>query len=85
VNNLEVTVYTTATCPYCGMLKNYLQEKGVPFTEKLVDQDDAARDEMISKSQGYLGVPFMVINKDTGEKNVIGFDKAKINQILGIG
>jgi len=66
------------------MLKDYLTEKNVQFEEKLVDQDEKAKDEMVAKSNGYLGVPFVVIATDGREESVIGFDKAKINQILGI-
>lgn len=81
---MTVTVYSTTTCPYCKMLKKYLDEKGVEYTEKLVDQDDAAREEMTGVSGGFLGVPYTVIDKDGKKDTVIGFDKGKINQILGI-
>ena len=81
----QITVYSTTTCPYCKMLKDYLKEKNFSFSEKLVDQDDAARDEMMASSGGFLGVPFSVIVKDDGTKEtVIGFDKGKLNAILGI-
>ena len=67
------------------MLKTYLREKNISFVEKLVDQDDVAKDEMMAKSKGYLGVPFTVIIKDSGEEeSIVGFDKAKTNQVLGI-
>jgi glutaredoxin len=67
------------------MLKKYLTEKNISFTEKLIDQDDAARDEMAKESGGFLGVPFVVIVKDDGSKEtVVGFDKSKLNSILGI-
>ena len=82
---MQITVYSTTTCPYCNMLKDYLKEKGIAFTEKLVDQDDGARDEMMAISGGFLGVPFSVITKDDGSKeSVIGFDKGKLNSVLGI-
>lgn len=82
---MQVTVYTTTACPYCKMLKDYLGENNVVYTEKLVDQDDAAREEMIKESKGFLGVPFTVVTKDDGTKeDVIGFDKGKINSLLGL-
>ena len=66
------------------MLKDYLSERGISFTEKLVDQDDAAKEEMMQVSGGFLGVPFMVITKDGGEKEtMLGFDKGRINEIFG--
>ena len=82
---MQVIVYTTTTCPFCSMLKKYLQEKSVAFSEKLVDQDDAAQKEMIEVSGGFMGVPFTVVAKNDGSKEtVIGFDKGKIDEVLGI-
>ena len=81
---MQVTLYSTTTCPYCKMLKNYLDERRISYTEKLVDQDESAREEMMSKSDGYLGVPFTVIVRDGQEMVVMGFDKYKLNEILGV-
>lgn len=82
---MKVTIYSTTTCPYCKMLKSYLEEKKIGFEEKLVDQDDVAKDEMMKASGGFLGVPFTVVVADNGSKStIIGFDKGKINQVLGI-
>ncbi len=81
---MQFTIYSTTTCPYCQMFKGYLSEKNISFTEKLVDQDDEARAEMMSKSEGFLGVPFAVVTKDDGSsETVVGFDKGKIDSILG--
>ena len=67
------------------MLKDYLTSKTIAFTEKFVDQDEVAQKEMSSVSGGFLGVPFTLITKDDGTKEtVMGFDKGKINSILGI-
>ena len=83
---MNVTVYSTATCPYCKMLKDYLSQHNISYTEKLVDQDDAAREEMIGFSGGFLGVPFTLVDKDDGTKEtIVGFDKGKVDSILGIG
>jgi glutaredoxin len=81
---LQVTIYSTATCPYCKMLKDYLTSKNVSFTEKLVDTDEAAREEMMAASGGFLGVPFTIIVKDGTKETIVGFDKGKLNQILGL-
>lgn len=82
---MQVTIYSTTTCPYCGILKDYLNEKKVPFVEKVIDRDEAAKNEMISVSNGFLGAPFVLITKDDGIKEtVLGFDKGKLDQILGI-
>lgn len=66
------------------MLKSYLEEKNIQYTEKLVDQDDAARDEMTNISGGFLGVPYTVIDKDGQKEKIVGFDKGKVNEVLGI-
>ena len=50
---MTVTIYSTTTCPYCKMLKDYLLSKGISFTEKLVDQDEVAQKEMIGYSGGF--------------------------------
>lgn len=82
---MTVTIYSTTTCPYCKMLKDYLGQKNISFSEKLVDTDEAARNEMMSASNGFLGVPFTIITKDDGTKeNILGFDKGKVDSILGI-
>jgi len=67
------------------MLKDYLKEKNISYVEKLVDQDDAAKDEMMLESNGFLGVPFTLVRKDDGTKaTIIGFDKGRVDEILGI-
>ncbi len=82
---MTITIYSTTTCPYCKMLKDYLSAKNVSFVEKLVDQDDSAQKEMSEISGGFLGVPFTLIVKDDGTKEtVLGFDQGRINSLLGI-
>jgi glutaredoxin len=82
---MTITIYATGTCPFCSMLKSYLTEKGKTFSEKLVDTDEVAREEMMAASGGFLGVPFTVVTRDDGTKEtVMGFDKGKIDSILGI-
>jgi len=81
---LKITIYSTTTCPYCKMLKDYLGEKNISFEEKIIDQDDSAREEMMKISNGFQGVPFVVVEKDGKKETILGFDKGKINKILGI-
>ncbi len=82
---MQVVVYSTTTCPYCKMLKDYLKDKNIGFSEKLVDMDENAQKEMAAVSGGFLGVPFSVITKDDGTKEtVLGFDRGKVNSILGL-
>lgn len=78
----KVTMYTTTTCPFCKMEKDYLKSKNVSFGEVLVDQDPNEAQKMIEIS-GQMGVPFTVIIADNGEQvNILGFDKERIDEAL---
>lgn len=78
---MQITVYSTTTCPYCKLLKDYLSQKQIAFSEKLIDLDEAAKKEMETLSGGFLGVPFIVISKDDGTReNIVGFDKGKLEK-----
>lgn len=81
---MKVTVFSTTTCPYCKMLKDYLSQHSIAFKEKLVDQDDQAREQMMKESGGFLGVPFVLVEKNKQKETIVGFDKTKINQLLGL-
>jgi len=82
---VQIIIYSTTTCPYCKMLKDYLKGKNFTYIEKLVDVDDTAKEEMMSASRGFLGVPFTTILLDSGAKEtILGFDKGKIDTVLGI-
>lgn len=82
---MQITIYSTTTCPYCQELKDYLKQNRAAYSEKLIDQDEAAKAEMEAVSGGFLGVPFLVVTKDDGsQETVTGFDRGKIDSILGI-
>ena len=74
-----VNVYTTQTCPYCTMVKNFLKENGVEFVEKNVAIDRAAAVEMVEKS-GQMGVPVLDINGEI----IIGFNRDAIKKSLNL-
>jgi len=74
-----VTIYSTPTCHFCQMTKDFLKEKNIAYTDHNVVADLEKRQEMIAKS-GQMGVPVIFI----GEKMVIGFDKETIASELGI-
>jgi len=76
---LNVIVYSTPTCPYCTMAKSYLKEKGIEFTAYDVSQNHEKGEEMIKKS-GQQGVPVIDIDGTI----IIGFNKARIDEALGL-
>ncbi len=71
----RIKVYSTATCPYCHMLKEFLKEKGLEFDDIDVAADQEAAREMVEKS-GQMGVPQTEING----KIIIGFDRPAIER-----
>ena len=75
----NIKIYTTKWCTYCKMAKEYFKEKGLEYDEYDVGNDAQKRMEMVEKTQ-QMGVPVI----DIGGNIIIGFDKAKINSLLGI-
>ncbi|WAA13513.1 glutaredoxin family protein [Fervidibacillus halotolerans] len=65
----DIKVYTTSTCPYCVMVKNFLEAQGLPYTEINVQQDPIAAQRLI-QATGQLGVPQINVNGHW----VLGFD-----------
>jgi glutaredoxin-like YruB-family protein len=73
----KVIVYSTVSCPYCKMVKSFLEENNIPFEDIDVGSDSQAAQEMIEKS-GQMGVPVVDING----KIIIGFNKKAIEEEL---
>ena len=65
----EITLYTTAICPYCVAAKNFLKSKGRDWTEVRIDTDPAAREAMLAKTRR-TSVPQIFI----GDTHVGGYD-----------
>jgi len=74
---MKITVYSTPTCPYCEMLKDFLKEKDVKFEDKNVQEDQEAAMEMVEKS-GQMSVPVI----DIDGKIIVGFNRAEIEKLL---
>jgi glutaredoxin len=78
----KITMYTTATCPFCKMQVEYFDSKKIPYERVLVDEHPERIAEMVAIS-GQMGVPFTVIEKDDGEKvSILGFDQKRIDEEL---
>ncbi len=79
----KVTVYSTTTCPYCVMLKKWLDDKGVEYTDYLVDKNPYAAQMMVQQS-GQSGVPFTTVEDENGKiEGVLGFDRGLLGDLLG--
>jgi len=75
----SVTVYSAPWCGFCHAVKDYLDKKGVKYTEHNIDEDHKAAQEAVDKS-GQMGIPVL----DIDGKIIVGFDRMKINDALGI-
>ena len=82
-----VTIYSTPTCHFCQMTKDFLKEKGIGYTEYNVASDLEKRQEMIQKS-GQMGVPVIFVgdssNPSRQAEMIIGFDQERLVSSLGI-
>ena len=75
----KVLIFTTPTCSFCTLAKRYFKENNIRFREIDVSKNEsAARD--IQRKTGQTGVPVIMINNQP----IIGFDKMKINKMLGL-
>jgi glutaredoxin 3 len=74
---MQVTIYTTPTCPYCQLAKAYLAERGVQFQERDVAADPAAAAEVVART-GQRAVPVITYNGQV----VIGFDRAGLERLV---
>ncbi len=75
----KVIVFSTPTCSFCNAAKRYFREKKIKFTDVDVSRDQRAARDM-QRRTGQNGVPVILINN----RPIVGFDKPKINRMLGI-
>lgn len=76
---MNIKVYSTPTCPYCKLVKEYLAEKKLPFTEIDVAGNQAAANEMV-KLSGQMGVPVI----DIDGQIIVGWNKNALEEVLGV-
>lgn len=79
MNQKKVTIYSTPTCHFCHMAKDYFKEHGVAFEDYNVAMDRERAMEMMQKT-GQSGVPVIVVGDDI----VVGFNQPVLADLLGI-
>jgi len=77
--NNKVILFTSTSCSWCHKVKEYLRQNGIRFKDVDVSKDKSAMEDVVRKT-GQMGVPVLLINN----KPVIGFDKHKIDRLLGL-
>jgi len=73
----NIKIYSTPTCPYCKMVKQYLSSRNINYTDFDVSNNETILDEMV-KISGQMGVPVIVIDNEV----IVGFDKSRLEAIL---
>ncbi len=76
---MNVLIYTTPTCPYCNMAKDFFKSKNVEYKEINVAADENAAKEMVDKSH-QMGVPVVDINGTI----IVGFNRPEMEKALGL-
>ncbi len=74
---MTVKVYSTPTCPYCKLAKDYLKEKNIAFEDIDVAAHSDLAQEMVKKS-GQMGVPVIEVNGQI----IVGWNKSAIEEAL---
>ena len=80
MSDKQVIIYTTPTCHYCKATKEFFKENNIAYQEHDVQSGTVKRQEMIEKS-GQMGVPVIFVGTDM----VIGYDQARLKELLGLG
>lgn len=73
----SITIYSTPSCPYCVMAKDFFDQKGITYTYVDVSSNIKAAQEMVRKS-GQMGVPVI----DIDGKIIVGFQPEVFTQLI---
>ena len=74
----NITIFTTSTCSYCGMVKRFLDMKGMKYEVVNLDEHPERQAEALSMS-GALTVPITVITKqDDSQEVVVGYNLSRL-------
>ncbi len=73
----EIRIFSQPTCPACKQVKEYLKNKGIPFTDYNILKDDQALDEMLHVHKVRV-TPLIII----GDRKIIGFDVEELEKAL---
>ncbi len=76
---MSITLYSTPSCPYCKLVKEYLQEQKVAFTEVDVSQDNESIQKMV-KLSGQMGVPVIDVNGQI----IVGWNKNALEEVIKV-
>ena len=79
----NITIYTTDTCAYCGMVEKFLDMKGLKYEVVNLDQNPDMQDEVF-KMSGSLTVPItLVTRQDNSKEIVVGYNLSRLAPAIG--
>lgn len=79
---MKITIYSTTTCPYCTMLKHWLDDKSIEYTNYNIDENPIAAQNTVRLS-GKMSVPFSTIEYGEGKmEKILGFDRPKFESVF---
>lgn len=74
----NITIFTTNTCSYCGMVKRFLDMKGQSYDIVNLDESPERQAEALSMS-GELTVPITVVTKhDDTREVIVGYNLSRL-------
>ncbi len=74
---MSVSIYTTKTCSYCRLAKDYFRKQGISFTEYDIEADPRRAEELVHRT-GQTAVPVIDVNG----RVLIGFNPAEVERAL---
>lgn len=74
---MTITLYSTPSCPYCKLVKEYLKESNISFAELDVSQDNESIQKMV-KLSGQMGVPVIDVNGQI----IVGWNKNALEEVI---
>ena len=74
----KIEIYSTPTCHFCHLAKDYFNANNITYTEYNVATDTQKRDEMIEIT-GQRGVPVIVVDGDI----MVGFNETAFEEQFG--
>lgn len=78
-DSAAVTIYSTTWCAFCATEKQWLDKLGVTYIDKNIEEDEAAKDELLEKLGGnFQGVPVT----DIGGEMILGFNRPALQAAL---
>jgi len=79
----NITIYTSNTCKYCSMVKQYLKMKGKDYSEVNIENEPAKIQEMTAITGGQMNVPVTVVTQTDGSQDVtIGYNLGKLSSAI---